>query len=127
MADAGDGQALLGGGGGEEGPGAAEEELFQLPGGELPQQLRAQHDGTASAAGPARVDILLDGVEDQIPAVRQLSADGQSILPAQGQQRLHPDGPQIPGDDEIIIVGGGAGVPQMGPDGVKCGGGKCQG
>ena len=120
MADAWDGQALLGGGGREKGPGAAEQDFFQLPSLKLVQKLRTEHHRTAPAAGAACVNILLDGVVDQIPAVRQLPADGESILPAKGHQRLHPDGPQIPGDDQIIVIGRGSGVLKMGPDGVIC-------
>ena len=123
MADSGDGEILLGGGGGEQGPGAAEEDLLELSRGNLTKKFGTQHDGTASAPGAARVDILPDGVEDEIPTVRQLPADGDARLPAEGNQRLHPDGPKIPGDDEVVVFGRCVRVLEMGRYGGKRGGG----
>ena len=127
MTDPGDGQVLLGGGGGEECAGAAEEDLPELPALELVQQLRAQHHGAASAPGAACVDVLPNGIVDQISAVRQLSTDGDAILPAKPHQRLQPDGSQIPRDDEIIVLRRGFRILKMRPDGVKRSGGRCQG
>ena len=73
------------------------------------------------------MDILPDGVEDQISAVRQLAADGQPIFPEKPHKRLHAQCSQIPGDDEVIILRRGAGIRKMGLDGVIRSGGKCQG
>ena len=53
MANTGNGQSLLGGGGGEQRPGAAEEDSLQLSGIEFIEQLTAQGDGAAAAAGAA--------------------------------------------------------------------------
>ena len=123
MTDSRNGELLLGGGGGEEGTRAAKEDLLELPRMELVQQLRAQHHGAAPASGASRMDILPDGVVDQIPAVRQLAPNGDPRLPAQPHQRLHPDGTQVSGDDEVVILRRGLRVLQMGADGLKCGGG----
>ena len=68
------------------------------------------------------MDVLPDGVVNQIAAVRQLSADGDPRLPAKPHQRFHANRPQIPGDDEIVVLRRGGCVIQMRPDGVKCGG-----
>ena len=126
MTSAGNRQSLLRGCGGEEGAGAAEEDVLQLSPVELRQQLRTQHHGAAAAAGAAAVDILT-AVENQIAAVRQLAADAHTLFPEQMQQHFLSQGPQIPGDNQVKILRGGVKILQMGLDGGKGGRGRSQG
>ena len=65
MTYAGDGFALPGRDRGQQRPGRAEEKLFELPFLQLP----AQNACAASAAGAARVNILLFCIEDHQTAV----------------------------------------------------------
>ena len=73
MANPRNGKPLLGGGGGQQRPGSAEQDFFQLSAVQLSQQIPAQCDGAAPAAGASRVDILLGVVEYQSAAVRQFA------------------------------------------------------
>ena len=56
--------------GGEERSGAAEKDLVKLPFPQFLEEISAESDGTASAAGSAAVDILSNIVEYHGPAVR---------------------------------------------------------
>ena len=58
MADPGDGQVLLGGGGGQKGNGAAEKDPLQFAAVEPVQKVAAEGDGAAAAAGTTGVGIL---------------------------------------------------------------------
>ena len=104
MADTGNGQTLLGGGGGEQRAGAAEEDSLQFALVQLIEQIAAESNGTAAAAGAAGMDILDSVVEYQCAAVRQLSTQGQMIPLSQFQQRLLADLPQIAGDDQVEVL-----------------------
>ena len=117
MADPGDGKSLLGGGGGEQGTGAAEENLLQLAPAQLPQKVAAQGDGAAPAAGAACVDILYRVVKNQISAVGELPAEFQSVPLGKLHEKLLAQLPQIAGDDHIIILHRGAKILKMGADG----------
>ena len=120
MADAGDGQALLGRGGGQQGSRAAEEnpaELF-LP--DFRQIVAAQGDGAAAAAGASGVDVLAQVVKDQAAAVLQPPANGQALLSGQLQEQLLAVLPQVPGDDAVVVFRLPAQVLQVLPDGGQC-------
>ena len=83
MADPGNGQSLLGGGGGEECAGAAEQNGFPFSGFQAVQKIAAEGDGTASAAGAPGVDILVFPVKNQGAAVLQPPAQAQAVPPCQ--------------------------------------------
>lgn len=121
MTHAGDGQTLLGGGGGQKCPGAAEQDPAQLTGVQLVQQITAEGHGAAAAAGATGVDILCGVVEHQCAAIRQLSAKAQSLPSGQLQQRLLAQLSQVACDDEVKVLGGPVQVFQMGPNGGKGG------
>src|SRR5699024_3820417 len=72
MADTGDALPLLGGGGGEQGPGAAEEQLFPAPLAHPVEDQPAEHHGGAAAARSAAVYVLLLRVVDEHAAVLQV-------------------------------------------------------
>ena len=74
MADAGDGQALLVGGGREECSGATEEDPLQLSFIEFVQQVAAEGNGTAPASGAAGMNILGLLVKDHTAAIGDFSA-----------------------------------------------------
>ena len=120
MADAGDGQSLLGGSGGEQGACSAEQDFFQLPGLQLPKQAAAQGDGAAAAAGASGVDILAQVVKDQAAAVLQPPAERQPLFPGQLQKQLLAVLPQVPGDDAVVVFRLPAQVLQVLPDGGQC-------
>ena len=101
MTDTGDGQPLLGGSGGEQRPGAAEEYLFQFFCLQLTQKIPAEGNGAAAAAGTAAVNILGGVVKDQRAAVRQLSAQTDAVPAGKLHQHFFAKLPQIAGDDQI--------------------------
>ena len=106
MADAGDGQTLLGGSRGEQRACTAEQDLFQLSGAELTEKIAAEGNGTAAAAGTAGMHILFCIVENQGSAIRQLSAEGYAIPLGQLHQHFLAQLTQITGDDQIKILWG---------------------
>ena len=126
MANAGDRKSLLGGCGGQEGPGSAEEDAFQFPVPEPVQQIPAEGDGAAAAAGASGMDVLDRVVKDQSAAVRQFAAQGEVIPFPQFQKGLFPDLPQITGDDQIEVIRPSAHVVHMGLYGLECRRGDCQ-
>ena len=120
MADAGDGQALLGRGGGQQGPRAAEEypaEFFLL---HFRQIVAAQGNGAAAAAGASGVDVLAQVVKDQAAAVLQPPAERQPLFPGQLQKQLLAVLPQVPGYDAVVVFRLPAQVLQVLPDGGQC-------
>ena len=76
MTYAGDWKSLLGGGGGQQRTGAAEQNPFQFSLIELIQQIAAEGNGAAAAAGTAGMDILYGVVKNQGPAISESSAQG---------------------------------------------------
>lgn len=120
VADAGDGQTLLGGGGGEQRPGAAEENPLQLSLIESAQKVAAEGNGAASAAGTAGVDILYGIVENHRTAVGQLAAQVQLIAAGYFQKHFLAQLAQISGDDQIKVIGCPFHIFHMGFDGGKC-------
>ena len=123
MTDPGNGKPLLGGGGGEQCARAAKQYFFQFPPVQLPQKVAAQGDGAAPAAGAAGVDVLFVVVENQGSAVRQLPAQRDPVPPGKLQKQFLAQLPQIAGDDEVKVLGGGFHVVKMGFDGGIGGGG----
>ena len=79
MAYTGNGQSLLGGSRGQQRPGAAEQDPAQLSGVQPVQQISAERDGTAAAAGTAGMHILSQIVEYQRAAIGDLAAKGQAV------------------------------------------------
>ena len=123
MTDSGDGQSLLGGSGGKQRPGAAEEDPFQLPAVQQIQKIPAQGNGAASAAGTAGVNVLGDLVENQGTAVCQLPTQGKSFPFAHFQQQILAQLAKIPGDDEIEVLRSPIQILHMGPNGLESPGG----
>ena len=123
MADTGNGQALLTGSGGQKGAGAAKENALQLAVVQLIQQIAAECDGAASAAGSAGMDILVQIVKDKGSAVCQFSAQIQMVSFSQFQQNVFSQLAQIACDDQIIIQRGPVQIIQMGSYGFKGSGG----
>ena len=104
MTDPGDGETLLGGGGGEQGSGTAEKDMGKLSTVQLVQKLAAKDNGAASTAGTAGMDILFLPVEYQGPTVHQLSAQGNAVPLRQFQQHFFSGLTQVPGYDQIEIL-----------------------
>ena len=123
MTDPGDGKPLLGGSGGEQCARAAKQYFFPFSRVQLPQKVAAQGDGAAPAAGATGVDILLVVVEDQCPAVRQLSPKGNAVPTGKLQKHFLAQLAKVAGDDEVKILGGGFHVVEVGLDGGIGGGG----
>ena len=123
MTDTGNGQTLLGGGGGKQRSGAAEQDFLQLTGVQLPQKIAAQGNGAAAAARAAGVDILFNVVENQRPAVCQLSAEADPVPFGKLQKHFLTQLPQIAGNDQVKILGSGLHVVKMSFDGGVGGGG----
>ena len=126
MANPGNGKSLLGGSGGEQGTGAAEQDPLQFPIPQTVQQITAEGDGTAAAAGSPCVYILGGVVEYQASAVRQLTAQRQMIPLSQFQENFLANLSQIPGDDQIKVLRLALEILHVGPYGVKCSRGHCQ-
>ena len=99
-----DGQPLLGGGGGEQSSGAAEQDALQLTFVQLVQQMPAEGNGAAAAAGASGVDILNRIVEDHAAAVGKLPAQKKALPFTHFQQHFFPKLPQIAGDDQVEIL-----------------------
>ena len=74
MANAGHGQSLLAGGGGEKCPSAAEEDPLQIALVEFVQKFAAEGNGTASTTGATGMNILSNLIEHQSAAIGELSA-----------------------------------------------------
>lgn len=117
MTHTGNGKPLLGGGGGQQCPGSAEQDFFQLSAVQLIQQIPAKGDGAASAAGAAGMDILYRIVKYGGAAIHELSAKGQAVQTGQFQKHLHAHLPQISGDDPVKVLRTGIQVGKMGLDG----------
>ena len=120
MADAGNRQPLLGGGGGKQRPGTAEQNPLQFSFVELIEKITAERHGTAAAAGAAGMNVLCLLVENHGATVGQLPTQSQSLPFAQLQQKLLADLSQIAGDDQIKVLRPGFQVLKMGPDGGIC-------
>ena len=127
MAYAGDGQTLLGGGGGQKGTGAAEKDPFQFAAVEPIQKVAAEGDGAAAAAGAAGVNILHGVVKNQRAAICQLATQTQPVQPGKLQKGFLTKLSQVAGDDEVKVIRRAMQIIQMGPDGGVSRRGKCQG
>ena len=123
MTDPWDGKTLLGGGRGEQRAGTTEQDLLKLPVVQLVQQIAAEGNCAASAAGTAGMHILLFGVEDQGAAVHQLAPQRKAVLSGQLQKHFLSCLTQVAGDDPIKILGSGGKILKMRPNG----GGGCWG
>ena len=71
--------------------------------------------------------ILLFPVVEQQSTVLEMTAHVDAVffkeIPDDGVSQLA----QVAGDDQVIVLGLGLGVPEKGGQGVISGGGKCQG
>ena len=123
MRDAGDALALLRGCGGHQCAGADEEHLFELPGGKLPQDDRAQHRGGAPAAGTAGVDVLRLAFVDHQAAIVVNFPDVDAVLFQNLVHQLAADRAEVAGEDQVVVRGGGAGVGQIVVQCLRGGGG----
>ena len=99
MTYTGDGKSLLGGGRGKQRTGAAEQDPFKFSVVQLCQQVTAECDGAAAAAGSACVDILAGIVKHKGAAICQLSTEIHSILSGKLHQQFLTDLAKIAGDD----------------------------
>ena len=68
------------------------------------------------------MDVLLVVVENQCPAVRQLSAQRDAVPTGKLQKHFLAQLPKVAGDDEVKILRGGLHVVKMGFDGGIGGG-----
>ena len=126
MTNSRDRESLLCGCGGEEGSGGTKEDAFPPPGDEPGEKERGEHGGGTAASGAAAMDILFFGVKKKKTAVIVVGERGL-VLFEEVQNDLVPKLAQIPGDDQIIEVGGAPGVLKVGAEGIISGGGACQG
>ena len=97
------GQPLLDRGWGEQRPCSAEEDPLSLPCRQLSQQVPAQGNGTAAAAGAPGMDILLGVIKDHAAAVCDLPAQGKVFPPGHLQKQLFAVLSQVTGDDEVVV------------------------
>ena len=109
-----------------EGSGGAEQDIVPPPGPHPIQKVPGEHRGAAPAAGAAAVDVLVLGVENEGAAVHMVG-EGVSLPLQQLHQQLAAQAAQVPGDDQVVEVGGASGVPQVGGDGVHRRRGRSQG
>lgn len=126
MAYARNGKTLLRGGGGEQGTGTTEENAPEFAFIQLIQQIPAEGDGTATAAGTSCMNILHCVVEDQRAAVGQFSSQIEIVPLAQLQQNFFTDLSQITRNDQIEILRLSAQILHMGLYGLECSRGHCQ-
>ena len=127
MTDAGDGFPLEAGGRGQQGTGGSEENAVPAAPAHLRQQVSAQHGGGPAAAGGACVHVLPLPVVQQQSAVLEVlphidAVPGEEV-PDDGMAQL----PQVSGDDQIVVLGPGAGVPEEGGQSVVSCRGRSQG
>lgn len=120
------GKTLLGGGGGEQRTGTAEEDTLQLSFVQLIQQIPTQSNGAAATAGTACMDILNGVVKYQCAAIRQPATKIQLVSFAQFQQDFLTDLSQIPCDDQVKILRLSAQIVHVGLYGLECSRGHCQ-
>ena len=127
MADAGDGLPLKAGGGRQQRPGGGEDDALPPPGPQAGEQVAVEHRGGAAAAGGACVHVLPLPVVQQQSAVLEVlphidAVPGEEV-PDDGMAQL----PQVSGDDQIVVLGPGAGVPEEGGQSVVSCRGRSQG
>ena len=79
MAHTGNGKTLLGGSGGEQSARAAEEDLFQLAVFHPVEQVGAQGNGAAPAAGTTGMHILRSRVKDHRAAIVQIAVKRNAV------------------------------------------------
>ena len=118
MADAGNALPLKGRGGREQRPGRGKEDPFPAAGPHAAQDIAAEHRRRAAAAGGPGVHILLLPVIEQQAAVGVASAQVDSVLPKKIGNDVPAQLPQIPGEDQVIVLGGGVGLPKHRREGV---------
>ena len=118
MADAGDALPLKGGGGGVEGPGGAEQQMFDPPRPQLPKEIAGENRGGTAAAGAPAVDILALAVEYQPAAVGVAGGEVHPVPAEQLAQQLAPQLPKVAGDNAVVEVRSPAGVLEVGAQGV---------
>ena len=117
MTNPGNGKALLGGSGGEQGTGSAEQDGSQISLLKFVQKIAAERHSTASAAGTTGVHILIIPVKNQGTTVFQTPAEGQAILACKRKKHLFSPLAQITGDDQIVVLRLFIQVLQVGIDG----------
>ena len=110
MTDAGDGLPLKGGGGAQQRPGGGEEQALPAALPQASEQVAVEHGGGAAAAGASGVHILLFQVVEQQPAVGVVVRHVHTVLPEEVRDDLVTQLPQIAGDDQVVVLRGGAGV-----------------
>ena len=120
MANARNGQTLLGGSGGEQRTGTTKENTLQFSFIQFVQQLTAQCNGAAAAAGTAGMDILHCVIENQSSAVCQLAAQRKIVSFSKFQKQLLAQLSQITGDDQIEIRRCPLQILHMGTNRFKC-------
>lgn len=126
MADTGDAFSLHGGGGGVESPGAAEEDVLPLALAHFLEDIPGEDHRAAPAARAARVDILLFQVEEKHAAVLVVVVEGDPVPAEEVHHDLVSQGPQVAGDDQVIVVGAQAGVLEVGLEGLVGGRRRCK-
>ena len=100
-----------------KGPRAAEEQVFELALLHLPQQVSGEDHGAAAAAGPARVDVLGVGVEEETAAVVIVFGQVHAVPPEEVDDEHLAQTAQVAGDDAVVKVGLAAGVLEVGLEG----------
>ena len=110
MGDAGNALPLLGGGGGHQSPGGAEKDVPQLPALHAAEKVAAQHRGRAAAARAPGVDVLALAVVEEQAAVLVDGAHVHMVVLQALVQQLGAHRTQIPGEDAVVVPGGGAGI-----------------
>ena len=114
MADAGDGFALKTGSGGEQGAGRCEENLCPFSGSHAGQEIAVQNGGAAAAPGGTAVHILPREIVEEHSAV-QISLPQPNAVPGEEiGHDLMAQFSKIACQDQIIVTGGGTGIPEKG-------------
>ena len=136
MADAGDALALKCRRGGEQRARRREDDAVPFALAHPAQQIPAQNACRAAATAAAAVHILRFDVVEQKPAVGVALTEREPIarekvrddlMPEPAEVARHDDGvaqgPQVPGDDQVIVLGAGFRLPEQGRQRVIGGGG----
>ena len=122
MADAGHALALKGAGGAQQRAGGSKDHALPFARAQALQEIAVEHRGGAAAAGAAGVHVLLCPVIQQDAAVGAVVPQRHAVPAEQLHQKIVAQIAQIAGDDEVVVPGRGAGVPEQGGQGVVGGG-----
>ena len=127
MADARDGFPLEAGGGGQQGAGGGEYHSLPAPGPHAGENVPVEDGGGAAAAGGPGVHVLVLPVVQQHAAVEVVAGEVQAVPAEEVQDDGVAQLSQVAGEDQVVVPGGGVGLPEQGGEGLVGRRGRSQG